>query len=310
MITRENLKGIWAGVPTSFTEDGTFDAETFRDDVIRCCSLGIQGVYTTGSTGEFYALEFGEFKKMVDVFAEATKGRGIMTQVGCTWINTENVIERAKYAQSKGIMGVQVAFPFWHTLNDTEVLQFFRDISEACPDLPIIHYNSGLSGRRLQGRHYKRLVDEIPSLVGTKFTSTDFAEWMELMVEVPELSHFAGEAFLVPAMMTGGKGTYSNLIFTFPSLILRLYDHCLKHEWDEAVAIQKRIWMFYRACSFIEEGHEAYAVGDKAWAEAAGFLETKRSTRRPYLPLDEEEFAKLKEVLKQFPDFANKKESS
>jgi N-acetylneuraminate lyase len=303
MITRKNLKGIWAGVPTAFRRDESFDEETFVKDVIKCCELGIDGVYTTGGTGEFYALEFDEFKRMVDAFARATEGRKIMTQVGCTWINTQNVIERARYVQSKGIMGVQVALPFWHPLNDTEVLQFFKDVSEACPDLAIIHYRSSRERNSLQGRHYRKLINEVPNLVGTKFMSSDFYEWMELMSEAPELCHFVGDdCFLVHAMMIGAKGSYSSIIYMIPNLILKLYNHCVKRELDEAIAIEKRIFKVIAATQ-VYERHAANAVGDKAITEASGFLETKRYTRKPYLPLDEEEFTQLKEVLKGFPEF-------
>jgi len=307
MITRENLKGIWAGVPTSFRRDGTFDDATFVKDVIRCCELNIHGVYTTGGTGEFYALEFDEFKRMVDAFVRATEGRKIMTQVGCTWINTQNVIERARYAQTKGIMGVQVALPFWHPLNSVEVLQFFKDLSDACPDLALIHYRSERERNSLQGRQYRKLADEVPNLVGTKFMSSNFDEWMELVLETPELSHFVGDdRFLAHAMMIGAKGSYSGAIYLAPNLILRLYDHCVKREWDEAIAIEKRIYAFTAAAQ-VYDRHAANAVGDKALTEASGFLETKRYTRKPYLPIDEEEFIQLTDVLRRFPEFVYRK---
>lgn len=196
MLTRENLKGVWAAVPTPWNEEEKFDEAIFRENVVRLCEAGVHGVYTTGSTGEFYALDFEEFKRMVDAFSKETKNKKVLTQVGCTSINTRDSIKMIRYVEEKDIDGVQVAFPFWMKLRDEECIKYFKDINQVCPNIGIIHYNIMRSKRFFHGKDYKKLVKEVPNLVGTKFTSTNFGEWMGLMIDAPELCHFTGEPFL------------------------------------------------------------------------------------------------------------------
>ena len=62
MLNRETFTGPWAGVPVAWTDDDRFDETTYRTDVARCCEAGVPGVYTAGTTGEFYAMEFDEWK--------------------------------------------------------------------------------------------------------------------------------------------------------------------------------------------------------------------------------------------------------
>ncbi len=83
------LHGVYAAVPTAWDNQGRFDAATFRENLARLIDAGVHGVYTTGTDGEWYALEFDEFCRMVDAFAAEVVDRAVGSQVGCTWINTD-----------------------------------------------------------------------------------------------------------------------------------------------------------------------------------------------------------------------------
>ena len=62
MLTRETFVGPWAGLPVAWSDQDEFDEQTYRADIARCCEAGVSGIYTNGTTGEFYAMEFDEFK--------------------------------------------------------------------------------------------------------------------------------------------------------------------------------------------------------------------------------------------------------
>ena len=56
MLTRQEMAGPWAGLPLRCDENFMFDEEVYRADAERTCTGGVPGVYTAGSTGEFYAI--------------------------------------------------------------------------------------------------------------------------------------------------------------------------------------------------------------------------------------------------------------
>ena len=70
MLNLDNLKGIFVAVPIAVTSDGEFIEEDYRADIRAICSSGVHGIYTTGTTGEWYALDDEEFQWMVDVFLD------------------------------------------------------------------------------------------------------------------------------------------------------------------------------------------------------------------------------------------------
>ena len=69
-----SFAGPWAGLPVAWDHKDRFDEQIYRSDVARCCKAGVPGVYTGGTTGEFYAMEFDEFK--------AVEAQWIVEQVG------------------------------------------------------------------------------------------------------------------------------------------------------------------------------------------------------------------------------------
>jgi dihydrodipicolinate synthase/N-acetylneuraminate lyase len=294
MITRETLRGVHAAVPIPWDDAGELMEATFRDDVGRLCDSGVQGLYTTGTTGEFYALDFDEFRRIVDAFAAETRNSRVLTQVGCTAINNREAMKRAAYAASKGIHGIQVALPFWMPLTDWEVVAFFKDI-HATSGLPIVHYNTGRSKRVLGPREYALIASDVPALVGTKLAGGDFSAVSAVLIEVPELAHFVGETVLAPALMLGAKGTYSSIALMDPGLVLTLYDACEAGVWSEVAALQRSVTKFVVEALYplLEDGYWDAAI-DKAMIAATGFLACPPAVRKPYREVPAEKIAALR----------------
>ena len=71
MLTRKEMTGPWAGLPVAWDEDLSFDEPSYRTDLARTCEAGAPGVYTAGTTGEFYAMELDEWKTITDVTVDA-----------------------------------------------------------------------------------------------------------------------------------------------------------------------------------------------------------------------------------------------
>jgi dihydrodipicolinate synthase/N-acetylneuraminate lyase len=299
MITRENLEGLWAAIPMAWDEAQRFDERTFRENIARLCRSGVSRFYTTGSTGEFYALDFDDFKAMVNAFLDETRRWGAQTQVGCTWFNTRDTIRRMEYAADRGADGIQVALPGWLPLTDAEVLRFFLDLNASCPKMGIVHYNTMRSKRKLSGRDYHRLAGEVPSLVGSKSGGDSISEWLDLVIHSPELRHFpAGLHFLLPAMMLGARGVYDSWVLMNPPVVLRFCALCEHRQWEEATQIEWQLgrFMIEAVIPLIEAGH-LDPVLDKAFAATTGFVRENNITRLPYAPLSSEEMRALREAI-------------
>src|SRR4028119_628450 len=81
-LTAEDVRGIWAGVTMSWNEDYSFDEATYAKNIERTIAAKAHGIYTTGSTGEFYAIGYDEFRHMVDIQAELCGKAAMPLQIG------------------------------------------------------------------------------------------------------------------------------------------------------------------------------------------------------------------------------------
>lgn len=311
-LTANDIKGIWAGVTMSWDEQYCFDEASYRQNTEDIIRAGAYGVYTTGSTGEFYALNFDEFKLMVDIQAELCGKHGTPLQIGCCSDDTRDTLQLFEYAAGRPEVGAaQIAIPYWMELTDREILQFFKDLYSACPDLPLVHYNIPRAKRFLGGGDYLRILEVAPSLVGVKYTfaGSHFGALQDAIMATPQLSYFVGENLLPSAMMLGARGTYSSIIFTDPQVTLRMYEKAAAGQWEEAIAMQQEITRFINdSAAFIEARGEGTMdpVFDKGLAVAAGCAVGSQRTRAPYIGWSDETVLALRAWLKEnYPQFLN-----
>jgi len=312
-LTADALRGIWAGATMAWNERDEFDVDSYVENTERLCRSGVHGLYTTGSTGEFYALDLDEFRRMVDIQAELCGRYGKPLQIGCCSDNTRETTRYLEYAASKPEVGAaQVAIPYWMELSDRELLQFFRDLHSACPDMPLVHYNIPRAKRFLTGPDYLRVLEAAPSLIGVKFTfaGSHFGELQEALLMTPQLSYFVGENLLVSAMMLGARGSYSSLVCTDPAFMLTMYDRAANRHWDEALKMQELVVRFFRdAFEFIRARGEDMSdpVFDKGLAVASGCVVGSQRTRAPYMGWSDETVRALRDwMAEHYPMFIYK----
>ncbi|MCD4669985.1 MAG: dihydrodipicolinate synthase family protein [Actinomycetia bacterium] len=282
MLDLKNLKGMWAGLPIPWDVNGDFDEGTFIENVSRCIKAGIPAIYTGGSTGEFFACDFELFKKLTDALLETVKGTDVLTQVGIIAQTTEEVIKRGSYAIEKGADGLQVTFPYWTKLTESEAVSFYRDLNSAFESFPIIHYDIWRNKYRLDKDILSKISDVYPGLIGVKFTGSDLSKFAELASSFPKINFFVGEFLLASAAPFGAKGCYSSLVYMCPPLMLKYFNSCANGMFKEAIGIQKKIAKLMQGIEILGIKSIADAPYDKALCAASGFIKGSLSVKKPY----------------------------
>ncbi len=299
------LQGVWAAMPTPWDASGRVDAGLVAELLHRYKASGLHGAYTTGTDGEMHVMDMPDFRDLVDAFADGVEATGMAAQVGCTWSHTEGVIERARYAQEKGISRIQIALPSWVPLNDSEIVRFFSAIQEVLPDVAIIHYNIARSGRFLSGRDYRAILEVAPSLVGSKHTGGDVGSLIDIVQSTPGLHHFVVDGQIVPGALFGAKGYYSFTANLSPSFALKLWHCCLEGKWEEAARLRERSEAFFRAwLATCPEITASPALG-KIATKAGIFPDMPLSIRGPYNAGSQDHVDALTRLVdEQFPELS------
>lgn len=311
-LSAETVRGIWAGVTMTWDQNDRFDEVSYAANIKRMINAKVHGIYTTGSTGEFYALDYDEFCRMVDIQADLCGSAGMPLQIGCCSDATHKTLRLVEYAASKKAVGaVQVVMPYWMELNNRELLQFFKNLYDICPEMPLVHYNIPRAKQFLKGPDYLRILEVAPNLVGVKFTfaGTNFGALQDAIMMTPQLSYFVGENLLVSAMQLGARGCYSSLVMTDPRYILKMYAKTQEGLWTEALEMQRHVSKFFSDIeAFVEGLNEGTSdpVFDKGLAIASGCILGNQRCRLPYIGWSDEAVEKVQDWLQvNYPEFSH-----
>ncbi len=278
-----NPFGVWVAQPIAWDENERFDPARYASDIAYMCSTGVHGVYSGGTTGEFYALDFEEFVATNSVMLKTAGAAGTAVQVGVTATSTREVLRRTEWAVDNGADGVQVALPYWLEMGDDEVLEFFGDVGRAAGDAYIVNYATARSKRTISPELFKTIRRDVPALLGLKLGG-DRVDFIKSYLEaLPEFAIFVGEAMLCEATAMGARGTYSSVVMTNPGLILEFFEACRSGDNGKAETITERIRRFHDdiLVPFIRRGYWDSAL-DRLQAMLNPNMSCGLRCRRPY----------------------------
>lgn len=287
-LTADQLRGVWAAVPTAWTPDCRLDSGALEENVDRYQAYGVAGVYAADSDGEFYAIEIEQFRELARVFGRAMEKVALDAAMGVTWSHTQGIIQRIQASLDAGIPNVHVAFPFWMPLAKPDIPRFFDDLAKAAPQARWIHYRTPRAHVLPSGVDYAELQRAHPEqFIGTKLVTTDIVEIVEVIAHAPALAHFVTEYSYVPAALAGARGLYSYWVNTLPEWTLETWRLCELGRWEEAMQRQAKLirWETTSIRKLRLLGHNHGIIG-KARAALGDFLVDSGMTQAPYYPVD------------------------
>ena len=297
MLTREKMKGVYAIMPTAFKKNGDLDEENYRGNVRILCDLGFHGIFNLGTTGEFYNVGLEDYKSIVNMFVDEIKSN-VVSIIGASAVNTEEAIIRTKYAQDCGVDAVMNVVPFYVPPMQSEIIQYFQDLGNACPDIGILAYDNPYTTKvSLNDETYRELV-KIPNFCGAKHISPDIWNYVDLISDT-DIQLFPSEEKIIPAMLYGIRGFFASAYFLTPKMCLELYEACRDKNWDKAIEIEYKLRVPFkhpRAPRKVFDGKYAHIPIFKALVNATGLIYVGYP-RKPHIPVSEKDQQTIKEIL-------------
>jgi len=232
-LTRKTLQGVWCALIVPWTERDEVDLRRLAQEVRGYAGTGISGVYTGGTTGEFYAQDDATFAKITEVVVREAHALGLPVQIGATALSTRTTIQRIRVARRAGADALQLALPFWLELKDDEVERYVAEVTAAAGKTPVVLYLTGRSKRKISPEFLGRLARKHPTFIGTKDTGASAEEVKTMLTFAPDLAIFGGEDFFqrIPA---GGRGGYCSITGFNARKVVELYTLCAAGRLEEA----------------------------------------------------------------------------
>jgi dihydrodipicolinate synthase/N-acetylneuraminate lyase len=292
-LTRETLRGVWPALLTPWTEDDELDEHRFAAEIRAYGGVGVHGVYTGGTTGEFYAQDDETFRRITEIACREGCAAGLPVQIGCTALSTRNVRRRIAVAVEAGASGVQLAVPFWLELSDAEIIDFFLAAANAAGSTPLILYNTSRAKRKIGPELLSRLIDAVPNLIGMKDTGCTLDELRAMLAAAPGLAIFGAEHDLARKMAIGGRGTYSSIAGLNAQRVVALYELSAANRFDDALLLEDELrrYTFELLVPMVQEGLWDSAV-DRV-QRIAGGVNVGLQCQGPYRSATQEHIERL-----------------
>ena len=240
-LSRETLRGIWAALITPWNKDNELDEARFAEEIRAYEGTGIHGVYTGGTTGEFYAQDDETFRQITEIACREGHAIGLPVQIGCTALSSRTVRKRVATALAGGADGIQVAIPFWLELKDDEVRAFLDDVVDAAEDTPIILYHTPRAKRMLSPELIGEIAAEMPTFIGMKYPSVDAPTLRAILDLAPDLAVFVGESALLTMVKEGARGCYSSVCGLNARRMAELFEHAVAGRYRQAEPIHEAV---------------------------------------------------------------------
>lgn len=305
MLTRDTLTGPWAGLPVAWTEDDRFDEAAYRKDVARCCEVGVPGVYTGGTTGEFYAMELDEWKAVTRATIEECCAHGKPVMIGCTSTYNLGAARRAAYAAEQGADAVQVALPFWMEIGDEQIVPFFKEVADASGGLPLSIYETTRAKKALTLDQHRAIKDAVPDYMMVKANGGTIGSTVEGCRALSELVNvFVGEHLFGELGRAGAKGCCSSVVYWNPRIILNLWRQVEQQDWLAVdVTCQRVLGLFNGFDTVIAARGFTDTASDRLGGVATNFLKCGLRSRGPYPHATPEDVQTLRQWCREhFPE--------
>ena len=88
-LTSQQISGTWATTLLPINADESIDFGRLTRDLDYLLTTGVDGIYTNGTAGEFYAQTEDEFDRISALVAEKCESAGLPFQIGAGYISAQ-----------------------------------------------------------------------------------------------------------------------------------------------------------------------------------------------------------------------------
>ena len=306
-LQSKDIYGNWTTLLIPIDEKDRIDYKSLEQEIEVLIEMGVNGIYSNGTAGEFYNQTEEEFDTISSLLAEKCNAAGMPFQIGCNHTSPVQALERLKRIKALKPGAVQVILPDWFSPTMPEIKDYLKRMGEVAEDIGLVLYNPPHAKKKLQPVDFETIRAEGIELVGCKLPGGDETWYRDMKKYAPELSVFIPGHHLATGISLGAHGAYSNVACLHPKAAQRWYDS-MQSDPEAAFELQSRIQAFMNNCivPFIrDEGYSNQAV-DKLMAAVGGWAPVGSRLRWPYRWIGDTDIEAVRAAgKKQLPEFFN-----
>lgn len=109
-------KGIIPPIVTPIDDNGNINYKVLEELSVHLIEEGVHGLFPMGTTGEFYAVDEDEYRKVLETVKKAAAGR-VPVYEGVNSISTKGALRLLKICEDVGMDAISVLTPYVYISN-------------------------------------------------------------------------------------------------------------------------------------------------------------------------------------------------
>jgi dihydrodipicolinate synthase/N-acetylneuraminate lyase len=303
-LTASKIVGNWATVLLPIDADDSIDWGRLETQIDALIEAGVNGIYTNGTTGEFWSQSEAEFDRLSGLVAERCERAGMPFQLGACHVSPQLTLERIRRAREFSPGAIQVTLPDWWKPNDDEIIAALQRFDDVAAPIGLVLYNPPHAKRELSPKNFGRIKKLVPEIVGVKVAGGDEKWYQSMRNEMNGLSVFVPGHHLATGLKLGAHGSYSNVACLHPQGAQAWFKR-MRSAPDEALDLERRIqdFMNRHIVPFRDvQGFSNFAL-DKLLAEIGDWCDAGTRVRWPYRSIPQAEADRLRPIaLEMLPE--------
>lgn len=282
-----NFRGVFPYLVSPIAADGHVNTGVLGRLVDDLVKAGVHGLTPLGSTGEFAYLSTAQRHAVVLATIEAA-GKRVPVVAGVASTSIVDAVDQARSYQRVGADGVLAILEAYFPLKDAQVESYFRAIADAV-DIPVVLYTNPQFQRSDLTLDVIARLAEHPRIRYIKDASTNTGRLLSIINRCPGIGVFSASAHIPAAvMLIGGVGWMAGPANIIPRQSVALYELCAAGKWQEAMALQRKLWRINEAfarfnlAACIKAGLQiqGYEVGDPVPPQSALSADERRQVEQ------------------------------
>ena len=241
-MKHDNFAGIFPYLVTPLDNSGRLREEVLAELVDHLIRKGVHGLTPLGSTGEGAYLDWSTKRRVVEVVVEASEGR-VPVIAGINNLTTHGAIHEANETERLGVDGILVVLPSYFPVDDQQVVVHFRAVARAVSCPVVLYTNPRFALWDFTVDTLRQLAEE-PNIGYLKDASGNIGKLMSIITALGDRLKIFSATAHVPlfVFMLGGVGWMAGPACLIPEQSISLYEMACHKRWEEALALQKKLW--------------------------------------------------------------------
>lgn len=228
---------------TPLLDNDTLDVAGLGRLIEHILAGGVHGLFILGTTGEATSLSYPLRHELVERTCSLVAGR-VPVLVGITDTAFPESVRLAKTALKSGASAVVAAPPYYYTLGQAELTEYYQHLADQLP-LPLFLYNMPAHTKVTLEPATVKVLARHPNVIGLKDSSGN-AVYLQLlrhtMQEDPGFSLLVGpEEATAEMVVMGAHGGVNGGANMFPQLYVDLYKAAAARDFERLMPLHNKV---------------------------------------------------------------------